>query len=91
MVDDLKSIPEKFPHVDLMLIHLGQCLYTFVVIHKHLNGLRPGGTSIPGPNMPLLMVTMNAAQGRPRPYWGVPYMLTVHRQASSSCISLTQM
>ncbi|KAI0367482.1 Metallo-hydrolase/oxidoreductase [Pilatotrama ljubarskyi] len=44
MVDDLKSIPEKFPHVDLMLIHLG-------------------GTSIPGPNMPLLMVTMDANQG----------------------------
>ncbi|CDO69637.1 hypothetical protein BN946_scf184851.g25 [Trametes cinnabarina] len=44
MVDDLKSIPEKFPHVDLMLIHLG-------------------GTSIPGPNLPLLMVTMDADQG----------------------------
>ncbi|KAI8983328.1 Metallo-hydrolase/oxidoreductase [Trametes punicea] len=44
MVDELKSIPEKFPHVDLMLIHLG-------------------GTSIPGPNMPLLMVTMDANQG----------------------------
>lgn len=23
MVDDLKAIPEKYPHVDLMLIHLG--------------------------------------------------------------------
>ncbi|KAI0638934.1 Metallo-hydrolase/oxidoreductase [Trametes polyzona] len=44
MVDDLKSIPDKFPYVDLMLIHLG-------------------GTTIPGPNMPLLMVTMDAAQG----------------------------
>ncbi|KAI0358908.1 Metallo-hydrolase/oxidoreductase [Trametes cingulata] len=44
MVDDLKGIPEKFPHIDLMLIHLG-------------------GTSIPGPNMPLLMVTMDAKQG----------------------------
>ncbi|KAI0327310.1 Metallo-hydrolase/oxidoreductase [Cubamyces sp. BRFM 1775] len=44
MVDDLKTIPDKFPHVDLMLIHLG-------------------GTSIPGANMPLLMVTMDAAQG----------------------------
>ncbi|KAJ2965347.1 hypothetical protein NUW54_g14148 [Trametes sanguinea] len=44
MVDDLKSIPEMFPHVDLMLIHLG-------------------GTSIPGPNLPLLMVTMDADQG----------------------------
>jgi hypothetical protein len=23
MVDELKTIPEKFPHVDLMLVHLG--------------------------------------------------------------------
>lgn len=23
-VDDLKDIPQKYPHVDLMLIHLGQ-------------------------------------------------------------------
>ncbi|KAI0761657.1 Metallo-hydrolase/oxidoreductase [Trametes elegans] len=44
MVDELKAIPEKFPHVDLMLIHLG-------------------GTSIPGPNLPLFMVTMDAQQG----------------------------
>ena len=36
MVDDLKAIPVKYPHVDLMLIHLG-------------------GTTIPGPEMPLLM------------------------------------
>lgn len=24
LVDDLKEIPEKYPHVDLMLIHLGE-------------------------------------------------------------------
>lgn len=43
-VDDLKAIPERYPHVDLMLVHLG-------------------GTTIPGPHLPLLMVTMDAAQG----------------------------
>ena len=44
MVDDLKAIPEKYPHVDLMLIHLG-------------------GTTIPGPEMSSLMVTMDGKQG----------------------------
>jgi hypothetical protein len=44
MVDELKAIPERFPKVDLMLVHLG-------------------GTMIPGPHAPLLMVTMDAAQG----------------------------
>ncbi|KDQ62694.1 hypothetical protein JAAARDRAFT_171259 [Jaapia argillacea MUCL 33604] len=43
-VDDLKDIPVKYPHVDLMLIHLG-------------------GTTLPGPSVPLLMVTMDALQG----------------------------
>ncbi|EIM84923.1 Metallo-hydrolase/oxidoreductase [Stereum hirsutum FP-91666 SS1] len=43
-VDELKDIPKRYPHVDLMLIHLG-------------------GTTIPGPSMPLLMVTMDATQG----------------------------
>jgi len=44
MVDDLKAIPEKHPHVDLMLIHLG-------------------GTTIPGPEIPLLKVNMDGKQG----------------------------
>ncbi|TBU48710.1 Metallo-hydrolase/oxidoreductase [Dichomitus squalens] len=44
MVDELKTIPEKFPHVDLMLVHLG-------------------GTTIPAPKIPLLVVTMDAEQG----------------------------
>ncbi|KAI0757452.1 Metallo-hydrolase/oxidoreductase [Daedaleopsis nitida] len=53
MVDELKSIPEKFPHVDLMLIHLGE---------RYLAA--DCGTTIPGPgNIPLLMVTMDAKQG----------------------------
>jgi hypothetical protein len=26
LIDELKAIPEKFPHVDLMLVHLGRCL-----------------------------------------------------------------
>jgi len=43
-VHDLEEIPKKYPHVDLMLVHLG-------------------GTTIPGPHMPLLMVTMDAIQG----------------------------
>ncbi|RPD58480.1 Metallo-hydrolase/oxidoreductase [Lentinus tigrinus ALCF2SS1-6] len=44
MVDKLRTIPRRFPHVDLMLVHLG-------------------GTTIPAPNIPLLMVTMDAEQG----------------------------
>eukprot|EP00026_Physarum_polycephalum_P010098 Phypoly_transcript_10249.p1 GENE.Phypoly_transcript_10249~~Phypoly_transcript_10249.p1 ORF type:complete len:357 (-),score=62.97 Phypoly_transcript_10249:42-1112(-) len=43
-VSDLEDIPKRYPHVDLMLIHLG-------------------GTTIPGPHVPLLMVTMDAKQG----------------------------
>jgi L-ascorbate metabolism protein UlaG (beta-lactamase superfamily) len=43
-VHDLAEIPKKYPHVDLMLVHLG-------------------GTTLPGPHMPLLMVTMDAVQG----------------------------
>lgn len=44
MIPELSSIPERFPDIDLLLIHLG-------------------GTTIPGPHMPLLMVTMDAKQG----------------------------
>lgn len=44
LVDDLKEIPQRYPDVDLMLVHLG-------------------GTTIPGPKAPLLMVTMDAEQG----------------------------
>jgi len=46
MVDELKSIPQRYAgqSIDLMLCHLG-------------------GTTIPSPAMPLLMVTMDAAQG----------------------------
>lgn len=43
-VHDLEEIPKRYPHVDLMIIHLG-------------------GTTIPGPHMPLLMLTMDAIQG----------------------------
>ncbi|TFK52310.1 Metallo-hydrolase/oxidoreductase [Heliocybe sulcata] len=43
-VDELKSIPERYPDVDLMVVHLG-------------------GTTIPSPSLPLLMVTMDAKQG----------------------------
>ncbi|KAH9891149.1 hypothetical protein C8Q73DRAFT_792569 [Cubamyces lactineus] len=46
IADDLKTIPDTFPRVDLMLIHLGR-------------------TSIQGPIMPLLLMTMDAAQARP--------------------------
>ena len=31
MVDELKAIPEKFPHVDLMLVHLGE----YAIIYCH--------------------------------------------------------
>ncbi|KAL3419470.1 hypothetical protein PVAG01_09692 [Phlyctema vagabunda] len=46
MVDELKSIPERYKdqNIDLMLVHLG-------------------GTTIPSPKLPLLMVTMDAVQG----------------------------
>ena len=44
LVPDLLEIPKRYPHVDLMLIHLG-------------------GTTIPSPSVPLLMVTMDARQG----------------------------
>ncbi|KAJ9123905.1 hypothetical protein QFC22_000695 [Naganishia vaughanmartiniae] len=44
MVDDLKEIPQRYPDIDLLLIHLG-------------------GTTIPGPHAPLLMVTMDGKQG----------------------------
>ncbi|GHJ88668.1 hypothetical protein NliqN6_5070 [Naganishia liquefaciens] len=44
MVDDLKEIPQRYPNIDLLLIHLG-------------------GTSIPGPHAPILMVTMDDKQG----------------------------
>lgn len=46
LVDELKSIPERYAglNIDLMLIHLG-------------------GTTIPSPSIPLLMVTMDAKQG----------------------------
>ena len=44
LVPELSAIPERYPHVDLMLVHLG-------------------GTTIPSPSVPLLMVTMDAAQG----------------------------
>ena len=39
MIDELKSIPERYAgqNIDLMLVHLG-------------------GTTIPSPNVPLLMV-----------------------------------
>ena len=44
MIPELSEIPKRYPHVDLMLVHLG-------------------GTTIPGPSMPLVMVTMDAKQG----------------------------
>ncbi|KAJ9110390.1 hypothetical protein QFC20_002987 [Naganishia adeliensis] len=39
-----QEIPERYPNIDLLLIHLG-------------------GTTIPGPHAPLLMVTMDGKQG----------------------------
>ena len=44
LIPELSSIPERYPNIDLMLIHLG-------------------GTTIPGPSAPLVMVTMDAEQG----------------------------
>ena len=44
LVPELQEIPKRYPHVDLMLVHLG-------------------GTTIPSPSVPLLMVTMDAEQG----------------------------
>lgn len=44
LVPELAEIPKRYPHVDLMLVHLG-------------------GTTIPSPSVPLLMVTMDAEQG----------------------------
>lgn len=44
LVPELAEIPTRYPHVDLMLVHLG-------------------GTTIPSPSVPLLMVTMDAEQG----------------------------
>lgn len=60
-VDDLKAIPGKYPHVDLMLVHLG----TFTLKRHSVFAYYTfkGGTTIPGPHLPLLMVTMDAAQG----------------------------
>lgn len=44
LIPELSSIPQRYPHIDLLLIHLG-------------------GTTIPHPSMPLLMVTMDAEMG----------------------------
>lgn len=44
LVPELEEIPKRYPHVDLMLVHLG-------------------GTTVPSPSMPLLMVTMDAKMG----------------------------
>ena len=43
-VKDLEEIPQRYPEIDLLIVHLG-------------------GTTIPGPHLPLLMVTMDAKQG----------------------------
>ena len=43
-VKDLEEIPQRYPDIDLLIVHLG-------------------GTTIPGPHLPLLMVTMDAKQG----------------------------
>lgn len=44
LVPELEEIPKRYPHVDLMLVHLG-------------------GTTIPSPSIPLVMVTMDAKMG----------------------------
>ncbi len=44
LVPELQEIPKRYPHVDLMLVHLG-------------------GTTVPSPSAPLVMVTMDAEQG----------------------------
>ena len=48
LIDDLKKIPEMYTHAGKPI--------DLMLIHL-------GGTTIPGPNLPLLMVTMDAAQG----------------------------
>ncbi|ETN44463.1 uncharacterized protein HMPREF1541_10133 [Cyphellophora europaea CBS 101466] len=48
LIDDLKKIPEMYTHAGKPI--------DLMLIHL-------GGTTIPGPNLPLLMVTMDAKQG----------------------------
>ena len=44
LVPELDEIPKRYPHVDLMLVHLG-------------------GTTVPSPQVPLVMITMDAEMG----------------------------
>lgn len=44
LIPELASNPQRYPHIDLLLIHLG-------------------GTTIPHPSMPMLMVTMDGEMG----------------------------
>src|SRR6266480_7431947 len=66
MVDELKEIPERYKgqNIDLMLVHLGMRLQesTDQILFRILT-CNPGGTTLPSPKMPLLMVTMDAQQG----------------------------
>lgn len=48
LIDDLKQIPELYKHAGKDI--------DLMLIHL-------GGTTIPGPSLPLLMVTMDAKQG----------------------------
>jgi L-ascorbate metabolism protein UlaG (beta-lactamase superfamily) len=48
MVDELKEIPSRYTHADKPI--------DLMLIHL-------GGTTIPSPKLPLLMVTMDAKQG----------------------------
>jgi L-ascorbate metabolism protein UlaG (beta-lactamase superfamily) len=63
MVDELKAIPERYKgkQIDLMLIHLGMP-WPLRVSQSELTSY-VGGTTLPGPHMPLLMVTMDDKQG----------------------------
>jgi len=48
LIDELSQIPERYTHAGKPI--------DLMLIHL-------GGTTIPGPSMPLLMVTMDAKQG----------------------------
>lgn len=48
LIDDLKQIPDMYKHAGKQI--------DLMLIHL-------GGTTIPGPHLPLLMVTMDAKQG----------------------------
>lgn len=63
-VDELKEIPQRYKGqgIDLMLVHLGE--FSGMPYRSARFDLQLlGGTTIPSPKLPLLMVTMDAQQG----------------------------